>query len=219
MNPDYQTVYGVGLLDDLHNYFPAFLYDDGRFQTLPQAFSYFRSQMNARFNLLSYGASLHRAAAPAPAPPLGAAPAPAPRSRDDLAADVASLNFLTSILGSRDLRSFGSLGLGLGQTRARGADVADIWAIFTDPVIVRPSQEILEANTEILLGSSSQNCSICQDTIIATEECRRLRPCQHVYHKTCIDQWFLRSVVCPTCRHDIRVALVDPVNERVSVPP
>jgi hypothetical protein len=222
MNPDYQTVYGVGLLDDLHNYFPAFLYDNGRFQTLPQAFSYFRSQMNARFNLLSYGASLHRAAAPSS--PLGAAPAP--RSRDDLAADVASLNFLTSILGSRDPRPFGSVGLGLGlgaQARARGVgadtDVADIWAIFTDPVPIRPSQEVLAANTEILLGSSPQNCSICQDTIGTTEECRRLKPCQHVYHRTCIDQWFLRSVVCPTCRHDIRVALVDPVNERVSVPP
>jgi hypothetical protein len=251
MNPDYQTVYGVGLLDDLHNYFPAFLYEQGRFQTLPQAFSYFRHQLNTRFNLFSYGASLHRdstPAAPTPRQPQAytwTAPVHIPRSaRDDLAADVASLNFLTSLLGARDTRItplgslgvLGSLGLGAGlgaQPRGRvpaglspfgaavpqglapfGAAVPqglapDAWAAFNAPVLVRPSEAVLAANTELLVGSTfplTQNCSVCQDVIVPTDECRRLKPCQHVYHRTCIDQWFLRSVVCPTCRHDIRVA-------------
>ena len=230
-NPDYQTVYGVGLLDDLHNYFPAFLYEQGRFQTLPQAFSYFRHQLNSRFNLFSYGASLHRAATPraspvaSPAHPSHGASTTMPQwhaARDDLAADVASLNFLTSLLGSREpIRGLGTLsglgsglGAGLGaQPRGPGATqglAPDLWAAFAAPVVVRPSQAVLAANTELVSGSSlpltQNNCSVCQDTISATEECRRLKPCQHVYHKICIDQWFLRSVVCPTCRHDIRIA-------------
>lgn len=248
MNPDYQTVYGVGLLDDLHNYFPAFLYEQGRFQTLPQAFSYFRHQLNTRFNLFSYGASLHRDSAPVPTP----APRPpqaytwtAPQ-RDDLAADVASLNFLTSLLGARDTRitslgslGLGSLGLGAGlgaQPRGTGPQglapnifgatvpqglAPDLWAAFTAPVVIRPNETVLAANTELILGSTipltQRNCSICQDVIVPTEECRRLKPCQHVYHRTCIDQWFLRSVACPTCRHDIRVAT--PPSPRLAAAP
>jgi hypothetical protein len=53
---------------------------------------------------------------------------------------------------------------------------------------------------------SNSSCSICQDSIISTDSCRRLSPCSHVYHRSCIDQWFERSVHCPTCRHDIRIS-------------
>lgn len=227
-NPDYQTVYGVGLLDDLHNYFPAFLYEQGRFQTLPQAFSYFRNQLNTRFNLFSYGASLHRgASAPAPVP-VPAQPRPATHgyvwqastpvrpSAEDLAADMVSLNLLTTLLGAREPIRFGTIGsfrdtLGAPPNGQPPMGLPpDIWAAFNSPVVVRPTEAVLAANTELILGSNihltQRNCSICQDVIVPTEECRRLRPCQHVYHRTCIDQWFLRSVACPTCRHDIRVA-------------
>jgi hypothetical protein len=54
---------------------------------------------------------------------------------------------------------------------------------------------------------------------VPTEECRRLKPCQHVYHRTCIDQWFLRSVACPTCRHDIRIATPPSPRLMAAVPP
>lgn len=206
-NPDYQTVYGVGLLDDLHNYFPALLYEQGRFQTLPQVFSYTRNQLNTRFNLFSYGASLHRAARPRPAP---VAPVPvAPRQREE---DNA-MNLITSLLGldrnfaGLNLGGLGGIGGGLGGI---GPTRADIWG----PVVVIPTTEVLAANTEIIMGSTlslTQNsCSVCQDVMVTNDECRRLRPCQHSFHKVCIDQWFLRSVFCPTCRHDIRNATPSP---------
>ena len=34
---------------------------------------------------------------------------------------------------------------------------------------------------------------------------RTLTACSHQFHRSCIDNWLLReSVVCPTCRHDVR---------------
>ena len=34
---------------------------------------------------------------------------------------------------------------------------------------------------------------------------RTLTACSHEFHISCIDNWLLnRSVICPTCRHDIR---------------
>jgi hypothetical protein len=53
--------------------------------------------------------------------------------------------------------------------------------------------------------SLTQNiCTVCQDAMHSPEVCRRLRPCQHSFHRGCIDEWFRRSVFCPSCRHDIR---------------
>ena len=208
-SPDYQVVYGVGVLDDIHNYFPSLLYDQGRFQTLPQVLSYVRSQMNTRFNLFAYGASLHRASAPVQtqAQTQTQTQTQAPASRRD----AASLNILLGLLGlGTDIRLVPDLGLGLGLSPAQQGPrtPADIWASFNTPVVVSPTAEIIATNTEIvdLSGASLTQtiCTICQDVMRSPEICRRLRPCQHSFHRGCIDEWFRRSVFCPSCRHDIR---------------
>ena len=222
-NPAYQTVYGVSLLDDIHNYFPALLYDQGRFETLPNIFSYVRHQMNTRFNLYSYGASLARdRVQPTPAVPavpnprgmsFGGLPHPAsatsfaqraPNAEEDIMSSIASVNFLLNLLQpTSGLTEFMPASRVL-RTRAN----PDVWAAFRSPVIVAPTQEVLEANTQLVVGSdlsSNTVCSVCQDSIGSAETCRRITICQHVYHRTCIDQWFTRSVYCPSCRHDIRV--------------
>ena len=222
--PDYQVVYGVGLLDDVHNYFPSLLYDQGRFQTLPQVLSYVRSQMNTRFNLFAYGASLHRASAPAPVP----APAPAPIAEPTITRsssrgrDANSLNILLSLLGlGTDIRLVPDLGLGLGPSPQGLRAPADIWASFNTPVVVAPSAEIISANTEIIDASNvvvdvsgtsltQTICTVCQDAMRSPDICRRLRPCQHSFHRACIDEWFRRSVFCPSCRHDIRNPIPSP---------
>jgi len=210
-SPDYQVVYGVGLLDDVHNYFPSLLYEQGRFQTLPQVLSYVRTQMNTRFNLFAYGASLHRAAAPTPAPVVvePVVTRPAARTRD-----ANSLNILLGLLGlGTDIRLVPDFGLG---TSPQGPRVpADIWTSFNTPVVVAPSAEIISANTEIIDASNvvidvsgasltQTICTVCQDSMRSPDVCRRLRPCQHSFHRACIDEWFRRSVFCPSCRHDIR---------------
>ena len=246
-DPAYQVVYGVGLLDDVHNYFPALLYDQGRFQTLTNVFSYVRSQLNNRFNLYAYGARLSQAQAQAQAQAQGqaqgqgqtAAPSsfsppatytttttPPPIIRSFRGAGgasdnevMASASFLLNMLnlglegeaGFTPLRAgtFGGGGGGTGGTGATGA-TGGIWAAFRAPVIVAPSTAVLASNTSILNASDVSNnlvgvvCTICQDTVIPTDLCRRLNACQHVYHKACIDEWFTRSVFCPSCRHDVR---------------
>jgi hypothetical protein len=215
MNNNYECVYNVGLLDDLHNYFPAFLYDSGRFQTPVQVFHYMRSELNTRFNLNAYGARLAgysqnetvqrtplrttqttQATQATPATPVTiSTPVQRPRDSSALAAVVAGLldlsgNFLAD--GSYFFM----------QPAARYPSPG-----FLDPVIVRPSEEVLSRNTTIVLGSDlgeETSCAICQDVVSANDTCRRLN-CSHGFHQTCIDQWFQTNVNCPTCRHDIRV--------------
>jgi hypothetical protein len=55
MNSNYETLYGVGFLDDLHNYFPALLYDSSSFGSVREMLAYIQSQARNRFDLFSYG--------------------------------------------------------------------------------------------------------------------------------------------------------------------
>lgn len=230
-DPAYQVVYGVGLLDDVHNYFPALLYDQGRFQNITNVFSYVRSQLNNRFNLYAYGARLAQAqaqgqasASPAAAAAAAAAPiyttttTPPPLFRsfrgtttsDNEVMASASLLLNMLNLGLEGESGFTPLRAGTFGTGGTGGTGGGVWAAFRAPVIVAPSTAVLASNTSILNASDVSNnlvgvvCTICQDTVVPTDLCRRLNACQHVYHKACIDEWFTRSVFCPSCRHDVR---------------
>lgn len=204
------------LLDDIHNYFPALLYNSGSFTSLSSVFHYVRHQMNTRFNLFSYGASRYaettETVANDPIPTVILTPQMAPmaapmvppiaqqmRTRPAQGSDILTnldTTLLLSLLelGSEPLNPRRGVRGGLGRL-----DMRD--------VIVHPTPAQIEAATEILVGSAlteETRCAICQDSIAAADTCRRLRHCNHTYHQVCIDQWFLRSVYCPTCRHDIR---------------
>jgi hypothetical protein len=202
--PDYTVVYGVGLLDDVHNYFPALLYDSGRFQNTTQIFHYVRHQLNERFNLFSYGASLH--AARNPPGPVTTTTNPPPPSQPLSAAST--LQTMNALLGFLTLPEDIELDFRMPRS-PRTRRIAQTWA-FNDPVVVRPSAQVIASATETVAGSTlaeNTGCAICQDTISNTESARRLRACGHVYHTGCIDEWFHRSVFCPACRHDIRQPL------------
>lgn len=79
-------------------------------------------------------------------------------------------------------------------------------ANFMEPVIVRPTQQQIQANTtsSTLSEASSDICAICQDTYSAGANQRTINACHHKFHSQCIDTWFQRNVHCPVCRHDIR---------------
>ncbi len=53
----YEAYYGFGMLDDLHNFFPDLLYNNGRFNSVQSVFAYMNSQMNDNFNLYSIARS------------------------------------------------------------------------------------------------------------------------------------------------------------------
>ena len=56
----YESVYGVSLLDDLHNYFPDFLYNNSRFVDVTDIFTYINSMIERQFNLFNNGRQLHQ---------------------------------------------------------------------------------------------------------------------------------------------------------------
>jgi hypothetical protein len=74
---NYQRVYGVTLMDDIHNYFPAILYEQNRFNSVADLLGYVRSQMRRHFDLFSNQTRMYTAdrAAP-PAAPVAARATP-----------------------------------------------------------------------------------------------------------------------------------------------
>ncbi len=214
-NPDYVHYYNNTLLDDLHNNFPALLYDHGRFQNIQQVFSYIRSEMNNRYNLYSNAVHSYRNRHFNPPTPIisfqNPNPIVTPPPEDISQTELQTANLLLSLLGGSSA-TMPRLSTRIIQSPQ------DRWTSFRQPVVVRPSNEVLQQNTEITNGVTGQNCSVCQDSIISTDTCRRLNSCQHVFHRTCIDEWFERSVFCPVCRHDVRNTMISTNNNSLNLP-
>ena len=182
----YESLYGVGVLDDIHNYFPALLYEPTSFQTVPEVLAYVQLQTRRRFDLFSLGRAAYIRNQPRVAVPLYR-PAryvyeetvPVNTAADNI------LNLFTTMLNSPTLNPG-----------------------FMNAVIVRPSAETIRANTTLsTTGDADTNavCAICQDGYEVGVERRSLNACHHAFHKSCIDVWFQENVHCPVCRHDIRV--------------
>lgn len=58
-------------------------------------------------------------------------------------------------------------------------------------------------------GGSSKNsreCVICMVEFSKGDSIRFL-PCLHTYHMHCIDDWLMRSFICPSCMEPVDVAL------------
>ena len=70
----YETLYGVGLLDDLHNYFPAILYEPDSFHSVPLLLRYVQQQTRTRFDLFSLGQREYQGAVSPPGPPPSTVP-------------------------------------------------------------------------------------------------------------------------------------------------
>jgi len=211
----YERVYDVGLLDDLHNYFPGLLYEPDRFRTVSDVLGYIRQNTSRRFNLFDYGARQYqntrvpqntftRQTPPVnrwtPSPPLQ--PQVPAQYEFDITSEV-DLAILTPLIRSLDRLS------GLAPPRQviqRVSAPGRLSSIFQD-IIVHASQELIDGSSSVrtLLMDLEESCSICQDRMRQGENIRRLNACQHEFHVACVDNWFLqRSVLCPVCRHDIR---------------
>ena len=198
----YESVYGVSLLDDLHNYFPDLLYNP-TFES--PAIAYLRRETRDRFDLFSRGERQWRASNPSvPAPGFGArgrassfrpmttSPIITPVHSTLPANSLANSNISTDFITSRILLSLMTL-----------SPTSDS---FLQPILVRPTAEQIASNTIIGHVGSDESviCAICQDTLSHEQEGRRLTSCGHWFHRSCIDTWFMRNVHCPNCRQDVR---------------
>jgi hypothetical protein len=317
-NPE--IIYGVQLLDDLHNYFPDLLYNNQRFTTVQSVLSYITRSTRRRFDLFSYGRSQYNnqynttrnetdtkddddgdeeddeteddeedneaqgvnnvhvvlqsmitqparsrrtvvpnasAAATSAAATSAAAATAATAATSDTPSAVppasmpvtppaqnryASARGSSPIHNNRVQRSYASV-VGGPQSQlfslfpsfdnliysnlnipTETTDQIDInmnllsalaglapmnqhvSRSFLDPVPVFPTPAQIQAatTTRTLDADMDDNCSICQDTMRSGENIRHITSCNHTFHRSCIDTWFVRNVRCPVCRHDIR---------------
>lgn len=300
-NPE--IIYGVQLLDDLHNYFPDLLYNNQRFTTVQGVLRYITSSTRRRFDLFSYGRSQYTnynrsqhqetdtkddndeeeteddeerddddedeqpgniqavyqtlnvlpvGATPAPVPattpatmPLtpppqgrgasarGASPLPGARVQRSYASVLGGgvhgstyrTQNLFSILPQFDSLIYSNLNMpsetndqidinmNLLSALAGLAPIGNqLPRSFLDPVPIFPTPAQVQAATTIrtLDADMEDNCSVCQDTMRSGESIRHITVCNHTFHRTCIDTWFVRNVRCPVCRHDIRETSVVP---------
>lgn len=53
----------------------------------------------------------------------------------------------------------------------------------------------------------ARECVICMVEFIVGDAVRYL-PCMHTYHMTCIDDWLMRSLTCPSCMEPVDAALL-----------
>jgi hypothetical protein len=194
------------VLNEVHRYFPALLYEGEQFRSMANVFGYVRRQMQNRFDTYSnmrrnYQTSrAPRARVPAVRQPfINRATHAPPQSQSQpqpvIVTEIDNLN--NTILGLLNQAEFNRLlNLGLGipfNTRM-------------EPVIVAPSGTQIEEGSTLhtAIAESDTPCSVCQDVIRETEITRRLTHCGHIFHRNCIDTWYQRNVHCPVCRHDIR---------------
>lgn len=183
----YVRVYEIPLLDDIHNYFPDILYNSSRFVGVQELLHYIQEQTRTRFNLFDYGRRQYERTA---RPPIAPVRPPVTRTADEVHVEFTTPDrLMTSLLGS-----------------LRPPTVIRQRPLFED-VIVHASEDAIErASTYTTLEQDLDGtCTICQENMRQGELVRTLTACTHQFHKSCIDNWLLReSVVCPTCRHDVR---------------
>ena len=209
MSSNYERIYDVALLDDLHNFFPSLLYQPASFRTVQDVLGYVRERTSQRFNLYDYGRRQFERNHTSVLFPSSAAYYMPPQQQrmpaePVLPEEVISVDFTASLLPLLE-----------SLRQARTATAATAAAATTyDDVIVHASQTMVNhASTEETLEQDlDTNCAICQDRMRQGELVRKLTVCEHIFHKSCIDLWLLhRSVRCPTCRHDIREPALPPV--------
>ena len=234
MSRQYVDQYGVRLLDDLHNYFPAILYDPTQFQTVPDLLNYVRQQTQTRFNPFQSGLREYQATyiprQPRPNP-LQSTRGRARTNNNRIVTET--YEFVPSLVSNiySDLEipilvppssadPIPSLvpapaRLEPSSTLANSIfDTALVRALLNlnsydlESVIVRPTQQQIDRATTLraaVAADESESCSVCQERYTEGQALRVIHHCHHQFHKDCVDRWFERNVRCPVCRHDVRV--------------
>lgn len=107
------------------------------------------------------------------------------------------------------------LGYNPNGSVARGVDLValELHVPSCRPVIIGAPQthnehEVEPAEMELGSENSSESgvqCAVCLRHLEKGEEARSL-PCQHIFHRICIDSWLSKSRQCPVCRQLVGIA-------------
>lgn len=197
----YTRIYNVGIMDDLHNYFPAILYEPERFRHVGELLSYVRDQAYDRFNLFNAGArDYRRNHYPVQTPP-PFIPQPTWRMPPRTGPLPMPVPITMPLPSQQDEEQLNQL---LHQM-IHGLMGHQIIPTNLESVVVRPTPQQIATATSISTSQVEERaCAICQDNIELGSEIRTLNRCEHAFHTGCIDTWFRTNVRCPVCRHDIR---------------
>jgi hypothetical protein len=221
----YEHLYGISLLDDLHNYFPSILYRPQQFSTVQDLLQYISRQTQSQFNLFDRGLrrfeQTHRTLRANPliqpirATATATSSASLPRQTVGSSLDTPYVNMVTETFDLMPILT--SLGTGSGTTRTVGSSTIpglnELISLFRgelnmEPVQVRPTQQQINTATHVFESLNDDHtdavCSICQDGFTENILIRQIRHCNHMFHRQCIDQWLQQNVHCPVCRFDIR---------------
>lgn len=78
-----------------------------------------------------------------------------------------------------------------------------------------PKKLLKEGDEEIV---TEDICSICIESYKADDIIRKL-PCEHVFHRKCVDSWLCNKETCPLCKYDIMKSVnALPSSHSTSVP-
>lgn len=200
----FERQYDDCFLDSLHNHLPELLYGaPEQFGGGAPIVSYIQSQAQRRMDLFSAARRAYTAQVPQ-TPPRPLARAAARQAEEPI------MQRETAQILARTL--FAALSTPVPTQEYVVTPTFDIDMIRTmyrmpvmEPVVVHPTIEQIAAGTQIeIVDADEEICTICQDRMAAGSEARAIRVCDHRFHTECIDTWFQRSVICPTCRHDVR---------------
>lgn len=244
-----QPLYGVGLLDDLHMYFPDLLYNPDRFTTTGSVLQYIRTQTESQFNLFTRGQREAQQSQQHQQNPVLATPIrPTSATATPPAAPARRIRPQRhwSETGAEGPYGAGGYGVHIPQPTLNNfinpieniiTETYDISSVFQipsaqrhpttnnslmsilldavtnmpradlEPVVVRPDNQTIDRATTLRSAhdvDGDEVCSVCQDHYTEGQAIRSITHCNHMFHKSCIDQWFERNVHCPVCRYDIR---------------
>jgi len=219
---NYTSIFRVGLLDDLHNYFPELLYNSNRFQSVQDVLRYIQDQAKGLSpfergqRMYTPPVPVNQVITPSYTPisvednrrqmDISHNPVPiqTPPSRSQripyppVIRRAPSIRYTTdSFFNDDNLIGINSLAnlftVALNQP----------FSGMTDVPIVPTPDEVNNA-TSIVTATQAEECVICQENMELDVLCRRITRCRHMFHRPCIDTWFQSNVTCPICRIDIR---------------
>ena len=211
----YDELYGIRTLDDIHNYFPAFLYDQNQFTNVQDIFRYMNRQINNYCN--PYNRGLQEYSRNHIVSSSNAIPSRATNRTARYTETIDITPMFTQVLNGQNANILNqNIGTSTTAGTAGTAFLAEyILGMLQTPIApananapIIPTQGQIDTATTLraaMAVDEDNECSVCQTNYTEGQSLRTITDCEHMFHQSCIDPWFARNSQCPNCRHDIRI--------------